>query len=546
MYASFEPKVSYMGLPPFRTDHIEKWLRHLVEEPRNTHFLLWTGRNVIAHAALIYYPNKRGSQEIIIFVHQEHQGRGWGRKMFLATLNWACLELQLDEVWLYVDWHNVRARQLYASVGFEVRSAGIKSSELLMRRKLNCTPCLRESCPVFATPLDIMHRQDRSRRHVPKHTPNKAVFLYTPQLETYHYPADCPFKTERATKARQVLASTSTLTPAGARERGFARAQRRDLERFHTPAYLDTLQSAETGQHNLESLKMGIGSQDCPIFPGMYEYARLACGGTLAAARLIIEGKARVAFNPSGGFHHAGPAMASGFCYLNDIVLGCMEVANAGMKVLVLDMDVHHGEGVQEAFYSRNDVLYISLHETGTTLFPGTGFEKEIGTGAGSGYTVNLPLPPGTFDETYLRAFAEIAEPLMYAYAPDVVVVELGMDALSGDPLAHLSLTNNAYAEIIGRIMEFGKPVLATGGGGYHVENTARGWALMWQILTDSEHLNHAALGVGGVLLESTEWHGGLRDRRRAPTREQRYAVDSAITQTIDSIKNLVFPLHDL
>jgi acetoin utilization protein AcuC len=343
-----------------------------------------------------------------------------------------------------------------------------------------------------------------------------------------------------------MLESTGALVPPGAKEMDFAPAERRDLEHFHTPAYLDALKSAAAGRHNLGSLKMGIGTEDCPVFADMYEYARLACGGTLAAARLIIEGKARVAFNPSGGFHHAGPAMASGFCYLNDIVLGCMQLADAAMKVLMLDLDVHHGEGVQEAFYNRNDVLYISLHETGQTLFPGTGFEKEIGTGAGSGYTVNLPLPPNTYDESYLRAFTEIAEPLMHAYAPDVVVVELGMDALSGDPLAHLSLTNNAYAGIIERIMEFGKPVLATGGGGYHVENTARGWALMWQILSGAEHLNHAALGVGGVLLESTEWHGGLRDRRRVPTAEQRHAVDNAITQTIDSIKSLVFPLHDL
>ena len=143
MYASFEPKGVYMGLPPFRVGQIEAWLRRLVDDPRNTHFVLWTGRNVIAHSALIYYPNRHGSQEVIIFVDQDHQGRGWGRGMFLGALNWACLELRLDDVWLFVDWHNARARQLYASVGFEGRRPGSENSEMLMRRKLSCSPCLR-------------------------------------------------------------------------------------------------------------------------------------------------------------------------------------------------------------------------------------------------------------------------------------------------------------------------------------------------------------------------------------------------------------------
>jgi acetoin utilization protein AcuC len=209
---------------------------------------------------------------------------------------------------------------------------------------------------------------------------------------------------------------------------------------------------------------MGIGTSDCPVFEGLYEYAVLATGATLTAAELILSGSAEVGFNPSGGFHHAGPERASGFCYINDVALACMILAEAGKRVLYLDVDVHHGDGVAYGFYDRRDVMTISLHETPAALFPGTGFEDEIGTGEGKGYCVNVPLPIGTYDEMYMKAFVAIVLPLIGAYNPDVIVFELGADALAGDPLAHLCLTNNAYAEIIKHLLSFNKPILATGG----------------------------------------------------------------------------------
>ena len=149
MYTSFEPKGVYMGLPPLRTGQIEMWLRGLLSDARNSHFVLRSGRQVTAHAAIIFYPNTPGSREIIIFVHQDHQGRGWGRKVFLGALNWACLRMGIDDVWLFVDWHNTRAWRLYASLGFTGRPSGLRESETLMRRPLHCEPCLRERCPVF-------------------------------------------------------------------------------------------------------------------------------------------------------------------------------------------------------------------------------------------------------------------------------------------------------------------------------------------------------------------------------------------------------------
>jgi len=318
------------------------------------------------------------------------------------------------------------------------------------------------------------------------------------------------------------------------------------LKKFHTAHYLHALKQAEAGRWDLEALRMGIGAADCPIFRGMYDYAALAAGATLVGAELILSGEADVAFNPSGGYHHAFPEKAAGFCYINDNALACMALAEAGKRVLYLDVDVHCGDGVAYAFYNRSDVMTISLHENPKTLFPGTGFEDEIGEGEGRGFCVNLPLPVGTFDRAYVYAFDAIAVPLIGAYNPDVIVFELGADALAGDPLAHLCLTNNTYVEIIQRLLRFGKPILATGGGGYHVENTVRAWALAWTVFSGQDIEAGMEAAVGGVMLESTDWQGGLRDRELPVTNAQREMVLPALEASVETIRAKVFPLHGL
>lgn len=372
-----------------------------------------------------------------------------------------------------------------------------------------------------------------------------ALFLYTEALEAFSYPEGNPFQTGRARLARQTLLSMGVLGPEEAR---FGPASRAELERFHLPRYLDTLEAAEAGEAlGPEILEMGLGTPDCPLFPGVFAYGALAAGGSLAGARLLLEGRAAAVFNPSGGFHHAHPGRAGGFCYINDVVLACELLAAAGRRVLFLDIDAHHCDGVQDAFYGRSDVLVLSFHESGRTLFPGTGFEGEIGSGEGEGFTANVPMPAGTYDEAFLDAFRRVALPLMGAYAPDVIVLEAGMDALAGDPLTHLELTNNAHAEVLEAVRAQGKPLLLTGGGGYHPRNTARGWALLWAVLTGHEaggdDLN---LGLGGVMLESTEWGGGLRDRRRFPGADQRAAVEPVLDETVRRVREALFPRHGL
>lgn len=374
----------------------------------------------------------------------------------------------------------------------------------------------------------------------------KASFIYSPELGKFSYPADCPFSTDRAGQVRKILNSMDLLSGDNRSEVAPVPAERLVLKKFHSARYLHALKTAAKGRWDTEALDMGIGTLDCPVFSGMYDYAVLATGGTLTAAKLILSGSAEVAFNPSGGFHHAGPERASGFCYINDVALACTILAEEGKRVLYLDVDVHHGDGVAYGFYDRRDVMTISFHESPGTLFPGTGREDEIGSGQGKGYCVNVPLPVGTYDEVYMKAFETIALPLITVYNPDVIVFELGADALAGDPLAHLCLTNNVYADIIEHLLSFDKPIVATGGGGYNVSNTVRAWALAWSILTGTGSGSDMDQAVGGVMLESTDWQGGLRDRAFVVSQSQREMVVPVVEATIEAVKANIFPIHKL
>jgi acetoin utilization protein AcuC len=159
---------------------------------------------------------------------------------------------------------------------------------------------------------------------------------------------------------------------------------------------------------------------------------------------------------------------------------------------------------------------------------------------------VNLPLPVGTFDQAYLHAFDEVVPPLIGAFRPDVIVFELGADTLAGDPMAHLQLTNNVYVEIINHLLRLNTPILMTGGGGYHVENTVRAWALAWTILSGQDLAEGMDAAIGGVMLQSLDWQGGFRDRTLPVTNQQREMVLPALQASIETLKAKIFPIHGL
>ncbi len=379
-------------------------------------------------------------------------------------------------------------------------------------------------------------------------TTKKNVFIHSAELEQYPYPDACPFKTSRAGQVRAMLDSMGLLAGSDKAEVAPAAATFEELLAFHDKPYLEAMLRANAGEYEVDMLHMNLGTADCPVFHGMYEYAALAVGATMTGARLIADGTAQIAFNPSGGYHHAFSDHAGGFCYLNDIVFGCQTLADAGKRVLFLDIDVHHCDGVQAAFYERDDVMTISTHQDGRTIFPGTGYVDEIGEGRGRGYSVNLPLPVGTYDEIYLKAFRAVVLPLIHAYKPDAIVLEAGADTLAGDPLAGFTMTNNVFVDVINSLLMFGKPILATGGGGYNVENAVRAWSLVWTALCGEQRDDDYMAGMGGVMLASTEWAGGkgLRDRVLMTPQEQRENVDPMVAETIEQVKSLVFPLHGI
>jgi acetoin utilization protein AcuC len=372
------------------------------------------------------------------------------------------------------------------------------------------------------------------------------AFVYTDAYTRYTYSDTHPLQPYRLRLTRDLIESYGLLQLADTHVIETLPACRQELERFHTSAYLDVLAAANDGEPHPAALAYGLGPGDNPIFPGMYVWSQLCAGGTLQAARLVESGTVDVALHIAGGLHHALASRAAGFCYVNDVVLAITELVNKGYRVAYIDIDVHHGDGVQAAFYHTAEVLTISLHESGAYLFPGTGFVHEVGEGMGRGYAVNLPLPPGIDDDVYVEAFTGIVPPLVQAYNPDFVFTQLGVDTFRDDPLAHGQLTTVGFMRVLQQIKSLAPRWIATGGGGYHLPNVARAWTLAWGLMNDVEIPDHlpepmlSALkrqGYQGRTLRdpAVSWHPSHRDRLRAEVRH-----------TMASLQQAVFPLHSL
>ena len=372
---------------------------------------------------------------------------------------------------------------------------------------------------------------------------SKAAFIHSTDIEQFHYPANCPFKTERAGETYNILAANdiSFFRKENPRE-----ATTEELLWFHTESYLALLKRISTGEVHSDDLFSGVGTDDCPIFSDLYPYAVLAAGGSLRAAEMLLNDETHYCFNPSGGYHHAFTDKAGGFCYINDVVLACKKLVSGGKRVFCLDLDAHHGNGTQAAFYDDPSVFTVSFHESGKTLFPWGGYEDEIGEKKGKGFNVNVPLPAGTDDDCFTTTFSAIVPSLLKAYTPDYIVLEIGMDILTVDPLTHLGMTNNAIADILPILTGTGIPILMVGGGGYNPSATARGWALTWQVLCGQEPDNDSTIGMGGMFLGNSEWNAGLRDMRSYAGVEEKQTIIAQLNTTIDTIRKVIFPLHGI
>ena len=331
------------------------------------------------------------------------------------------------------------------------------------------------------------------------------------------------------------------------------------LELVHSPAYIAAVKAAGTPPVDVD-FAHGLGTPDDPVFPHMHEASALVAGATVAAAEAVWSGEHDHAVNVAGGLHHAMAESASGFCIYNDPAIAiAWLLANGAERVAYVDVDVHHGDGVQAAFYDDPRVLTISLHESGRYLFPGTGFPEETGAPGAEGSAVNVALPPGTTDHGWLRAFVAVVPPLLRAFRPQVLVSQHGCDSHALDPLAHLALTvdgqRTAYAAIHRLAHELaGGRWVACGGGGYElVRVVPRAWT----------HL--LAEAAGAPIDPATPCPEQWRDETRFQAGETAPLTmtdggdshlprwDAFLTDGNDSLdaavlatQAAVFPLHDL
>ena len=307
-----------------------------------------------------------------------------------------------------------------------------------------------------------------------------ATLLFHDRYLDYNFGPEHPFSPVRQRMTMDLLEALGH--PAEAVAPPVAR--RDDVRRVHSESFVEAVEAASAGTAPPQAREYGLDTGDVPVFDGMDAAARGLVGGTLHGAQLIADGRARRVLQFGGGLHHAREDRASGFCVYNDLSVAIDALRAHDLRVAYVDVDVHHGDGVQFLHYDDPAVLTLSLHETGRALFPGTGGVQEVGRGLGKGFSLNVPLAPFTESGSYLDAFERVVPYALSHFQPDVVVAQCGADAHFNDPLADLLLTTHAYEQIFRRLLALADDhadgrLLCTLGGGYRLDGVSRIWALL-------------------------------------------------------------------
>ncbi|MBU6287720.1 MAG: acetoin utilization protein AcuC [Chloroflexi bacterium] len=372
-------------------------------------------------------------------------------------------------------------------------------------------------------------------------TPNHLI-VHGAASVAHHLPSRHPLKPHRADDAVRLLLTAGMAGAGAAVVREPQPASDEDLKRVHDETYVsvaERLSRAPEDPTYLEptsrdAVAHGFSpSGDNPPYREMAAVARHACGGVIQAARHVLDHTSAIAFVPSAGAnHHAMRTRASGFGVYNDAAVAIAAIRSTGARVAYVDLDVHHGDGVEAAFATDPGTLTVSLHESTRYLFPGlpAGLADHIGTGDGAGFAVNVPLSPYTNDAAWLAAFESIVPPLLMAFQADLIIVQCGADGYHADPLAHLLLSEFAYISAASRLRELsGGRLVMIGGGGYDADATSRIWAAMFATAT-------------GVNVPR-EWV-----TNNAPTLDDRAAarVTAENNATVATVQGLVFPRHGL
>lgn len=316
----------------------------------------------------------------------------------------------------------------------------------------------------------------------------RVSYFYHPEVGHYYYGPSHPMKPHRLKLAHHLV-----LTYGLYRRMECYRphpATPGEMAAFHSEEYITFLSRITPDnlrQFSSQMQKFNAGEYtDCPVFDGLFEFTQFYSGASLDGAIKLNNSETDIAINWSGGLHHAKKSEASGFCYINDIVLAILELLRVHPRVLYVDIDVHHGDGVEEAFYCTDRVMTFSLHKYGD-FFPGTGHIKDTGARDGTGFSVNAPLTSGMTDEAYAKIFQPVLAKIMEVYRPGAIVLQCGADSLAGDRLGCFNLTLKGHAECVRYVKSFNIPTLVLGGGGYTIRNVARCWAYETSVLLDEE-----------------------------------------------------------
>ncbi|HRJ26209.1 MAG TPA: hypothetical protein PLO61_01715 [Fimbriimonadaceae bacterium] len=300
-------------------------------------------------------------------------------------------------------------------------------------------------------------------------------FYYHPRMLSYVFGEQHPLKPERLRRAIGLIQTLNESTNLGLDWIDPGLADERDILRIHTAEYWQIVQeqSQPDAASDERAWQAGFGWGDNPSFIGMAEASRAYLAGSVAAAKAVISGHP-LALSIAGGLHHAAINRARGFCILNDVAIACHVLRDHFSRVAYVDLDVHHGEGVQWAFEEDTTVLTTSIHESGRTLFPGTGYPEETSVGFSS---VNVPLEARTSGDVWLGAFREGLLPALRRFEPEAIVLQMGTDPHFADPLGHLMVRAQDWWAAIADVRDLGVPIVAVGGGGYNLSTVPRMWA---------------------------------------------------------------------
>jgi histone deacetylase 1/2 len=311
-----------------------------------------------------------------------------------------------------------------------------------------------------------------------KQSKRRVTYIYRNGVGSYYYGPSHPMKPQRLRLTHNLLLTYGLYRKMEVLEPHHASAE--EMERFHTKDYVDFVRRVSPlteAEFDRQASKFQLGkSSDCPIFDGLFTFMSICAGGSIDSAIKINHGHSDICVNWAGGLHHAKKAEASGFCYINDIVLCILELLKYHQRVLYIDIDIHHGDGVEEAFYTTDRVMTCSFHKYGD-FFPGSGALEDIGVGAGKYCSVNFPLNSGLDDITFDSIFKPVINKIMQVYQPNAVVMCCGADSITGDRLGVWNMSIKCHGGAIDFVKSFGLPLVLLGGGGYTPRNVARCWA---------------------------------------------------------------------